>query len=72
MFNDFDSILAFKLLSSKNVGIPLKVRILGVKYATLKRAKKFDVSDKIRKQVSDLGYQINDSKTFYTIGKNKI
>jgi cysteinyl-tRNA synthetase len=36
----------------------------------LKKQKRFESSDKIRDQITSLGFKINDYQTFYTISKN--
>lgn len=67
-FQKFDNILALNLIKRKNK-IPLKIKLLAKKRFLAKKLKQFEKSDKIRNQISNLGYQINDFENFYTISK---
>lgn len=71
MFKDFDFVLGFKLFSFKYSAIPVKVKILGVIYFVFKKLKKFQISDKFRKQINTIGYQIEDNKKYYIISRIK-
>jgi cysteinyl-tRNA synthetase len=69
--NDFDSVLGLKIINHKIDKIPLNIRILAMQRQNLKKNKKFEESDKLRNKINDLGYQIDDNQTFYTISKIK-
>jgi cysteinyl-tRNA synthetase len=70
LLNKMDLILSLDIVSHKIAKIPWKIKLLAKKRSTLKKQKKFELSDKIRDQITSLGYQINDYQTFYTISKN--
>ncbi|MDD3156095.1 MAG: hypothetical protein PHP14_01395 [Candidatus Pacebacteria bacterium] len=71
VLKNFDDILGLKILNHKKPRIPIKIRFLAWKRYILKNQKKFKESDKIRDNILDLGYQINDYQTFYTISKKQ-
>jgi cysteinyl-tRNA synthetase len=68
---DFDSVLGLKITTHEIDRIPLNIRLLAIKRQNLKKNKKFEESDKLRNKINDLGYQIDDNQTFYTISKIK-
>ncbi len=71
VLKNFDDILGLKILSHPKPRIPIKILFLAWKRNILKKQKKFEKSDKIRDMISNLGYQINDYQTFYTISKKQ-
>ena len=70
LLKQMDSILSLDIVNHKIARIPLKVQLLAKKRFILKKQKKFELSDKIRDQITSLGFKINDYQTFYTISKN--
>jgi len=66
----FDTILSLDIVNHKVSKVPIKIKLLAKKRFELKKKKQFETSDKIRDQINQLGYQINDYQTFYTISKN--
>ncbi|MFA5230037.1 MAG: DALR domain-containing protein [Candidatus Paceibacterota bacterium] len=71
LLNKMDLILSLDIVNHKITKIPGKIKLLAKKRFILKKQKKFELADKIRDQVANLGYQINDYQTFYTISKIK-
>ena len=69
LLKQIDLILSLDILKHKVARIPLKIRLLAKKRFLLKKQKKFELSDKIRDQITSLGFKINDYQTFYTISK---
>lgn len=67
--NEFDSVLSLDIVKHKTDKIPWKIKLLAKKRFILKKQKKFELADKIREQITNSGYQINDYQTFYTISK---
>lgn len=71
ILNKMDLILSLDIVNHQTAKIPWKIKLLAQKRLTLKKQKKFEFADKIRDQITHLGYQINDYQTFYTISKIK-
>ena len=64
----FDNVLGLNLLFNEE--IPVEIIELGEERAQLKKEKKFDEADKIRKEIEERGYEINDlGNTFDIIKK---
>jgi cysteinyl-tRNA synthetase len=63
--------LDLKIVKRKTSKIPFKIKILAQKRFKAKKKKDFALSDKIRETISNLGFQINDYQTFYTISKKQ-
>lgn len=62
MAMSFDEVLGLKLNEAKvsKVEIPENIKILMEKREQLRRGKKFEDADKIRKQIEEAGYQVKD------------
>ena len=69
ILNKMDKILSLDIAKHKVSKVPIKVKLLAKKRFNLKKQKKFELSDKIRDQITSLGFKINDYQTFYTISK---
>ncbi len=69
ILSDFDSVLGINIVKRKSIKIPLKIRIMARKRFIAKKNKNFTLSDKIRDDISNLGFKINDYQAFYTIAK---
>jgi len=70
ILNKMDFILSLDITKHKVSKVPIKVKLLARKRFNLKKQKKFELADKIRDQITSLGFKINDYQTFYTINKN--
>lgn len=72
---DFDDVLGFKLSEVKatrvEAAIPEVIRVLVKKRETLRRAKQFDDSDKVREEILRLGYEIEDTSAGTVIRPRK-
>lgn len=68
---DFDKVLDLKIVKRKTSRIPFKIKLLAQKRFKAKKKKDFALSDKIRETITNLGFQINDYQTFYTISKKQ-
>lgn len=69
ILNKMDKILSLDIVKHKVSKVPIKIKLLAKKRFNLKKQKKFELSDKIRDQITSLGFKINDYQTFYTISK---
>ncbi len=58
---DFDKVLGLGLVDWKKREIPKHIRTLIVERNRLRKEKKFDESDIIRKQIEDAGYSVSDT-----------
>jgi cysteinyl-tRNA synthetase len=63
LVQSFDEVLGLNLLESSNVEvkIPDNIQELMNKRENLRKQKKFDEADKMRREIEDLGYKVNDS-----------
>jgi len=59
---DFDKVFGFGFADIEPIEIPNNIKDLLNKRDEAKKSKDFKVSDKIRKQIEELGYEINDTK----------
>lgn len=59
----FDEILGLKLSEARisNIEIPNNIKILMTKRQKLREEKKFEEADKIRRQIEEAGFEVNDS-----------
>jgi len=64
-------VLDLKIVKRKTSRIPFKIKLLAQKRFKAKKKKDFALSDKIRETITNLGFQINDYQTFYTISKKQ-
>ena len=68
---DFDKALGLELYKDEmtNSSIPQEIVELAEKRLTARKNKDFATSDKLRDEISKLGYEIKDSKEGYTLSK---
>jgi len=67
LINKFDEVLALDL--DNNIDIPAEIKALAEKRATAKKAGDFASADKLRSQIFEQGYQIEDMKGTYKLIK---
>jgi len=58
---DFDKVLGLGLAKIKKVAVPPQVKKLAQKRETLRKEKKWQEADQIRKEIEKLGYKIEDT-----------
>lgn len=59
----FDEVLGLKLLEARNpnIEVPNNIKILMTKREHLRKEKKFEEADEIRKQIEDAGFEVKDT-----------
>jgi cysteinyl-tRNA synthetase len=66
---DFDAVFGLRLDEAAQAVIPAEITDLADKRAQAKTEKNFELADRMRKQIEDKGYLIDDSKEGYKIKK---
>jgi cysteinyl-tRNA synthetase len=66
---DFDTVLGLDLLKQESVEVPAKITALAEKREQARADKDWDASDKLRDEIAEQGWQINDTKDGYKLKK---
>lgn len=66
---EFDQILGLKLNEVQQEEIPAEVKALAEKRKQMREEKKFEETDKLRQEIEEKGYAVEDSSTGYTLKK---
>jgi len=70
-FKMVDSIFSLDLLKIKQVKIPVNVKTLVKKREEYRKKANFELADKTRKEIKEMGYEIEDTKNGSKITKIK-
>lgn len=69
LIKQFDEVMGLKLLENTGDKIPENIQHLAQKRQTAREQKDFDLADKLRQQISDEGYEVEDTSNGFKLLK---